>query len=82
LKKIENAELFLASLGFHDVRVRIHADNLVRLELSVNDIALASEHTMRTAIHDRFRSFGFDFVTLDLMGRQSGSLNRVLPIIY
>jgi len=36
---------------------------------------------MRTAIHDQMRILGFQFVTLDLMGRQSGSLNRVLPII-
>ena len=82
LGKIEKAELYLASLGFHDVRVRLHADNLVRLELSVEDIVLAYEPSVRTAIHDQLRSLGFQFVTLDLMGRQSGSLNRVLPIIY
>jgi pyridinium-3,5-biscarboxylic acid mononucleotide sulfurtransferase len=82
LGKIEKAELYLESLGFRDVRVRLHADNLVRLELSVKDIALACEQSVRTAIHEQMRSYGFQFVTLDLMGRQSGSLNRVLPIVY
>jgi len=81
LQKIEKAELYLASLGFRDVRVRLHADNLARLELCIEGIQLACEPTMRTAIHDQMRILGFQFVTLDLMGRQSGSLNRVLPII-
>jgi len=81
LQKIEKAERYLASLGFRDVRVRLHADDLVRLELSVEGIQHACEPAMRTAIHDQMRTLGFQFVTLDLMGRQSGSLNRVLPII-
>ena len=81
LQSIEKAELFLASLGFQDVRVRLHADGLVRLELSLNDLPLACESTTRAAINDRMQQLGFKFVTLDLMGRQSGSLNRALPVI-
>ncbi len=81
LQSIELAELFLASLGFGDVRVRLHADGLVRLELGLEDLHLACEPTIRTAINDRMQQLGFKFVTLDLMGRQSGSLNRALPII-
>ncbi len=81
LQSIEKAELFLASLGFHDVRVRLHADGLVRLELSLEDLPLACESSTRTVINDRMQQLGFKFVTLDLMGRQSGSLNRALPVI-
>lgn len=81
LRSIELAELFLAALGFRDVRVRLHADGLVRLELGLEDLHLACEAVARTAISDRMQQLGFKFVTLDLMGRQSGSLNRALPII-
>lgn len=81
LNRIEQAEKFLMSLGFLDVRVRLHADGLVRLELALNDLQSACQSETRQAIADRMQELGFRFVTLDLMGRQSGSLNRVLPII-
>ena len=81
LQCIEHAERLLASLGFSDVRVRLHADSLVRLELGLDDLQLACEPATRTAINEQMLRLGFKFVTLDLMGRQSGSLNRSLPII-
>ena len=81
LHSIEQSEQFLASLGFNDVRVRLHADSLVRLELGIDDLQLACEPATRAAINLRMLQLGFKFVTLDLMGRQSGSLNRALPII-
>jgi pyridinium-3,5-biscarboxylic acid mononucleotide sulfurtransferase len=81
LRTIEQAERFLATLGFFDVRVRHHADDLVRLELSLSDLQLACDPTTRQAIVDRMNKLGYKFVTLDLMGRNSGSLNRVLPIV-
>ena len=81
LRNIEDAEKFLGSLGFRDVRVRLHADDLVRLELSIDDLQAACLPDTRTAINEHLKQLGFKFVTLDLMGRQSGSLNRVLPII-
>ena len=81
LQRIEMAEMFLASLGFRDVRVRLHADGLARLELSIDDIRTACEPATRAVIGDRMQQLGFKFVTLDLMGRQSGSLNRALPVI-
>ena len=81
LRSIESAEQFLGSLGFRDVRVRLHADSLVRLELSLDDLQLAFMPDMREAINEHLQKLGFKFITLDLMGRQSGSLNRALPII-
>ena len=81
LRSIESAESFLTSLGFSDVRVRLHGDALGRIDLSLADLGRACETTVRNAINARMQELGFKFVTLDLMGRQSGSLNRTLPII-
>lgn len=81
LRNIESAERFLGSLGFRDVRVRLHADDLVRLELSLDDLQLACSPDKREAINAHLQQLGFKFVTLDLMGRQTGSLNRALPIV-
>lgn len=81
LSSIEQAEKYLAGLGFRDVRVRLHADGLIRLELSVDDLQMACEPETRRAIASRMQEFGFTFITLDLMGRQSGSLNRALAIV-
>jgi uncharacterized protein len=78
LSKIERGERWLAEKGFYDVRVRLHADNLARIELHPRDIERATAAAMREAIVQAFRKFGFDFVTLDLSGRESGSLNRAL----
>jgi len=81
LRNVEAAESFLASLGFKDVRVRLHGDSLVRIELCVADLARACNEQIRIAINSKMQQLGFKFITLDLMGRHSGSLNRVLPII-
>jgi pyridinium-3,5-biscarboxylic acid mononucleotide sulfurtransferase len=81
LERIERAESFLHRLGFIDVRVRLHADDLARLEFSAQDILKAFETNNRSAIVTHMKDLGFKFVTLDLGGRQSGSLNQVLPII-
>ncbi len=81
LSSIEQAEKHLAGLGFRDVRVRLHADGLIRLELSLDDLQIACEPETRRAIASRMQELGFTFITLDLMGRQSGSLNRALPIV-
>lgn len=81
LRSIEDAERFLSSLGFQDVRVRLHADGLIRLELSLEDLQQACDSNTRRVITDHMQQLGFKYITLDLMGRQSGSLNRVLPIV-
>jgi uncharacterized protein len=81
LERIERAEHFLRNLGFVDVRVRLHADDLARLEFSVDEILKACESSNRQAIIAHMKDLGFKFVTLDLGGRLSGSLNQMLPII-
>jgi pyridinium-3,5-biscarboxylic acid mononucleotide sulfurtransferase len=78
LGKIERAERWLGAQGFVDVRVRLHADNLARIELHLEDFERATSLDCRAAIVQSLRDFGFDFVTIDLAGRESGSLNRAI----
>ena len=81
LGRIEQAEAFLMELGFEDVRVRLHGDDLARLEIPAAAIAIVCETNTRNEIFSFMKSLGFKFVTLDLGGRQSGSLNQMLPIV-
>ena len=72
LSKIEKAEDALAALGFKDFRVRHHGD-VARIELPLEMLAMAMEK--RETILAGVRSAGYRFVSLDLAGLKSGSLN-------
>jgi len=74
---VELAEDFLKCLGFGQLRVRAHG-NLARIELLGNDLEKAMLN--RIEISKKFRSFGFSYVTLDMNGFRSGSMNEVLLI--
>ena len=77
LQMIDNAEQWLRERGYSDLRVRLHRDDLARIEVPADQIArLATEVDLSCA----FQALGFKFVTLDLQGRRSGSLNVVVPI--
>lgn len=80
LSKLEQAERWLNEHGFFDVRVRLHPGDLARVEVSRDDIERICEANVRNQMTADFKKIGFQFVTLDLVGRQSGSLNRLLPI--
>lgn len=71
-------EKWLGDQGFHDVRARLHADELLRLELHSGQLAQALQEPMRLAILSKAIELGFQYVTIDIQGRSSGSLNRVL----
>ena len=75
LKRIELAEEFLHSLGFHELRARHHGD-VVRVE--VPDSELDSAMQQREAITGGLRALGWAYVTLDLDGLRHGSLNETL----
>ena len=75
LHRIDRAEEALRALGFRDLRVRDHGD-LARIEVPVDDVQRAAE--LRSEIVDRLEDLGFAYVTLDLAGFRSGSLNEVL----
>ena len=74
---VEEAEEYLRSLGFKQLRVRIH-DSLARIELLPEEIARLAEPAMREKIAAEFHRLGFDFVSLDLEGYRVGSMNRKL----
>jgi len=74
LKRVEAAEAFLRSLGIRELRVRHHGD-VARIEVDgAGREALAREENRR-AVVERLRSLGYLYVTLDLEGFRSGSLN-------
>jgi uncharacterized protein len=80
LAQIEQAERWMMERGFTDVRVRLHPGELARLELIPSQLERLAEPGLRRELTNFFQSLGFQYVTLDLQGRRSGSLNRLLPI--
>lgn len=79
LRRIDAAETFLRELGFRECRVR-HHDRLARIEVPPAQIARICEPDTRAQVEAKLRALGFQYVTLDLRGFRSGSLNEVLPI--
>ena len=77
---IDQAEQHLRSLGLREVRVRYHRGDLARLEVPAVEIARLAEPAVRGSLVERFRQLGFKFVTLDLEGFRSGSLNTLIPV--
>jgi pyridinium-3,5-biscarboxylic acid mononucleotide sulfurtransferase len=79
LRMIEQAEDVLHSLGFRHCRVRHHGE-IARLELDAADMRRAFDDEVRRAIVEDLKTIGFRYVSLDLQGYRTGSLNEVLPI--
>jgi uncharacterized protein len=80
LARIDQAEVFLRELGLGEIRVRLHTGELARIEVPVEAIPRLMEPGIREQISERLRELGFRFVTLDLQGFRSGSMNRLLSI--
>ena len=78
LKRVEKAEEFIKNLGITTVRVRVHQD-MARIEVPENDLSFFLEKDVRHRVADALRALGFGFVSLDLEGFRSGSMNRSLP---
>lgn len=76
LDRIDQAESFLISLGFQEIRVRDHFP-VARLEIGQADLEQAWK--LRPRIASRLHELGFPYVTIDLDGFRSGSMNAVLP---
>ncbi|MCG3125918.1 MAG: Pyridinium-3,5-biscarboxylic acid mononucleotide sulfurtransferase [Phycisphaerae bacterium] len=77
LRRIDAAEAFLRELGFRELRVR-HHDDLARIEVPAAELARFADAQLRDAVAQRLRALGYRYVTLDLMGFRSGSMNEVL----
>ncbi len=75
LRRVETGEEFLREFGFFPNRVRIHSDDLVRIEIPAGEIAKLVEPLNRIRIIAHFRKLGFRYVCIELQGFQSGSMN-------
>lgn len=77
LKQVEEAEDFMRSLGFDEFRVRHHG-NVARIEVTTGQIGRIAEQPLRGKITEKLKALGFQYITLDLQGFRSGSLNEAL----
>ena len=77
LSMVDRAEQLLLDLGFHQVRVRIH-DTIARIEILPEEFEKILADDVRKRIYSQLQSFGFTYVTLDLLGYRTGSMNETL----
>jgi uncharacterized protein len=77
LKMVEEAEQFLLDLGFKQVRVRIHG-NIARIEVLPAELTRLAGEDIREKVYSSFKRLGFDYVTMDLAGYRTGSMNETL----
>jgi pyridinium-3,5-biscarboxylic acid mononucleotide sulfurtransferase len=78
LHTVEQGEDALRDLGFRQFRVRHHGE-IVRIEIDREELPRALTSAMAAELVRRFKALGFKFVTLDLEGFRSGSMNAFLP---
>lgn len=77
LSMVERAEELLQSLGFRQMRVRLHG-RMARLEILPEEFSRIVQDEIRTKIYDALKGFGFSYVTLDLKGYRTGSMNETI----
>ena len=78
--RIEAAEAYLKELGLRDCRVRLHEGELARLEVPLGEVARLASPEVRDALARHLKQLGFRYVTLDLEGLRSGSLNDLVSL--
>jgi uncharacterized protein len=78
--RVEAAEAWLHGLGFRECRVRLHEGELARVEVPAGELGRLLEPGVREAFVARLKELGFAFVTLDLEGFRSGSLNKLVGL--
>lgn len=72
MRKVDEGEAFIRSLGFYNVRLRIHND-VARIEVDVNEMPHLLEHCEQ--IVAKLKNLGYDYITVDLEGFRSGSMD-------
>ncbi len=77
LKRVEKAEGFFRDLGIKQVRVRCH-NKLAKIEVGEKDLLFLMEEDLRKKIISKLKQLGFIYVTLDLQGYRTGSMNEEL----
>ena len=78
LSKVDQAEAYLRDEGFRFLRVRFHDEKTARIEVGPEEIARMLDHELRERIVAQLKEIGFTYVTLDLQGYRTGSMNEVL----
>lgn len=79
LGMVDKAEQLLLDMGFHQVRVRIHG-LMARIEIEPSEFPKIMEEENRKFIAEKFKEYGFTYVTLDLLGYRMGSMNETLGL--
>ncbi len=74
---VDRAEQLLMDLGFRQFRVRIHGD-LARIELLPEDLETLIRQDLREKVYRSLKEYGFSYVTLDLAGYRTGSMNETI----
>lgn len=77
LSMVDQAEQLLLDLGFHQVRVRIHG-TIARIEILPAEFERLLQEETRKQIYTKLKALGFSYVTLDLLGYRTGSMNETL----
>ena len=77
LAMVDQAEQLLLDMGFHQVRVRIHG-MMARIEVLPDEFNKLMQPDVRRNIIISFKQYGFTYVTLDLQGYRTGSMNETL----
>jgi uncharacterized protein len=81
LAMIDRGEQFLRQHGFGTVRVRYHKGDLARIEVPLDDLPRLMSEELRPQVARCLHDLGFKFVTIDIQGFRSGSLNVLLPTL-
>ncbi len=77
LLMVDQAEQLLLDMGFHQIRVRIH-DKMARIELLPEEFDKLLQPEIRDKVLSEFQNYGFTYVTMDLRGYRTGSMNETI----
>ena len=80
LAMVDRAEQYVRQMGLAELRVRYHDGDLARIEVPVHAIVKLCEPDARRQLTDHLKSLGFKFITIDLEGFRSGSLNQIVNL--
>ncbi len=78
LTKVDRAEMLLRNAGFKYFRVRHHDEKTARIEVGAEELHRLLDDTLRLSLVAQLKELGFTYVTLDLQGYRTGSMNEVL----
>jgi uncharacterized protein len=80
VQMVDEAEQWLRAKGLRLLRVRYHKGDLARVEVPVEELSRLASPAVRDELVPAFKALGFKYVTLDLEGFRSGSLNALIPL--